>query len=67
MTLCASQVTSNADSKLLQIDAISDNVVISTPERMELIGRLVDDYRRSTNGSVERHRAKRAVDLRTLA
>lgn len=62
MALCAAQVTSNANSKLCRIDLVSNNVHMPSTDRMELIGRIVDEYRSGTAGSVESIRSSNRVD-----
>ena len=44
-------VTNNANSKLLQVKRIVDNVSLPTPERMRRIAALCDDFRAATAGA----------------
>lgn len=44
-------VVNNANSKLLQIQRIADDVNTPTPQRMAAIAALVDDFRDAVEGS----------------
>ncbi|AEJ91942.1 hypothetical protein BPBIEBS31_93 [Mycobacterium phage BPBiebs31] len=63
MALCSAAVTSNANSKLLRIKHVSDNVALSAPQRMAIIARIVDEYHKGTADSVKRIRAEKAVEF----
>lgn len=51
MALQPSQVVSNANSKMLQIERIATDRTRPTPERMAEIAALVDDFRAAVAGS----------------
>lgn len=51
MPISPNQVTSNANSKVLQIERIVQDRAMPGPEQMRRIAALVDDFRRAVAGS----------------
>lgn len=62
MGICTAQVISRANSDLCRVDMHANNTTLSPPERMALIGRIVDEYRSAVGDNPEVYRANKALD-----
>lgn len=62
MSLKTHQIYSRANSDLLRIDLHNNNVLLSAPQRMALICRIVDEYRAAVGNHPETYRANQVLN-----
>ena len=62
MSICSAQVLTRANSDLCRVMLHLENTGLTPPERMALIGRIVDEYRAAVGTNPAVYTAARVLD-----